>query len=220
MATENVRPQIIIDSHEPIMARLNIGAHILRRIPVLLNVSIEPTNDCNLNCSYCLRTKREIGYMSMNLFKKIIRQIPPYVRVALSFGGESILHPNFGNMVQLCKHRFRSLRVYSNGIRRYPEGIEVIVNPKPPKSIITEDFKIDPDSPFMPKPKRSYCQQLYRYLAILWNGDVTLCCSDIQGSHVIGNLKTQSLKQVWDSSEYEELRTVGHCVGCEVYRYI
>jgi MoaA/NifB/PqqE/SkfB family radical SAM enzyme len=197
---------------------VNVKDMLVKPMRIIFDVGIELTNDCNMSCPYCWRKDRKIGYMDMELFKKIIKQIPFYARVGLSYAGESILHPRFKEIVDMCQGKFRDLVTYSNGILPYPPGIRVIKYPKPPQFIVTKDFKIAEGSR-APERVSSYCKQLFKYIAILWNGDVTLCCSDLTGSKVIGNVSDRSIKDIWRSEEYEKLRAVGHCEGCEIYQY-
>lgn len=61
-----------------------------------LNVAIEITNHCNLNCIMCNNDKltRPRGYISMSLYKKIIDEIAaesPNTRIWLDFLGEPML---------------------------------------------------------------------------------------------------------------------------------
>lgn len=61
-----------------------------------LNIAIEVTNRCNLNCLMCTNDKltRKRGYMDMALYKKIIdetAQKNPYARIWLDFYGEPLL---------------------------------------------------------------------------------------------------------------------------------
>lgn len=61
-----------------------------------LNVGIEITNNCNLNCVMCNNDKltRPRGYMDMKLYKKIIDEISvmnPNTRIWLDFYGEALL---------------------------------------------------------------------------------------------------------------------------------
>lgn len=66
---------------------------------------IEPTNHCNLHCIMCPNGSGMVnikkGYMEYALYKKIIDEVRPYVSaVILSLGGESLLHPDFFDMVK------------------------------------------------------------------------------------------------------------------------
>jgi len=39
-----------------------------------------------------------------------------------------------------------------------------------------------------------------------WNGDVVLCCHDVDGFSKVGNVMETSMKEIWDSPLYEEYR--------------
>jgi radical SAM protein with 4Fe4S-binding SPASM domain len=43
---------------------------------------------------------------------------------------------------------------------------------------------------------------------ILYNGDVILCCMDWRRQHRLGNVRTQTLKEVWHSEAYQKIRRV------------
>lgn len=72
-------------------------------------VTVEITNNCNLKCTMCPRAymKSSTGYMSMLLFKKIIDEISMYKDIALVpfFRGESLLHPEFIEMMKYAKQK-------------------------------------------------------------------------------------------------------------------
>jgi radical SAM protein with 4Fe4S-binding SPASM domain len=79
----------------------------LRRSPFPHLHQIEPTNACPYLCIMCPRgnrMRREIGYMSMNLFCKVIDEAASYpgpVRekeIELFHFGESLLHPDIAAM--------------------------------------------------------------------------------------------------------------------------
>lgn len=182
---------------------------------LLTSVSIEPTNDCNMDCPYCWRKDRPIGYMDMDLYKKIVDQLPFYLRVCLSFGGESGLHPQLDQMIQYARGRFRQLQLYTNGTIEY-HNIHTVLGAKPPGYIITRDFKVV-GSP--PEAKYDKCRSLYRSMGVLWDGRVVPCCADIAGIHVMGDAKNSPLKDIWNSQTYQALRRIGHCANCEAYRY-
>ena len=72
-------------------------------------VTVELTNNCNLKCAMCPRVymKSSTGYMSISLFKKIIDEISTYNDIALVpfFRGESLLHPEFIEMMTYVKEK-------------------------------------------------------------------------------------------------------------------
>lgn len=61
-----------------------------------LNIAVEPSNYCNLNCVMCAndRLTRKRGVMDIRLYKKIINEIAeenPFTRLWLDFYGEPLL---------------------------------------------------------------------------------------------------------------------------------
>ncbi len=78
---------------------------------------IEPTNCCNLQCIMCPtgagKVNIEKGYMDFSFYKNIMDQIADFASaVTLAVNGESLLHPNFFDMVR-----------YATG-----KGIKVLLN--------------------------------------------------------------------------------------------
>ncbi len=56
------------------------------------------------------------------------------------------------------------------------------------------------------KDKPLICPWVFR-TAILWNGDVSVCCADFDGQALVGNiLEEGSFKKIWRSKRYHEFR--------------
>ncbi len=77
-----------------------------------LEVDIELSTVCNLQCPMCFTTTDEFKskipriFMDMELLKKIIDEIAGKVpAVRLSLRGESTLHPEFINCIRYCKEK-------------------------------------------------------------------------------------------------------------------
>ncbi len=69
-------------------------------------VSLEFTNNCNLGCPECASGSgtmlRERGFMDPALYKKVIRELNPFIWYAsLYFQGEPFLHPDIFYFLQL-----------------------------------------------------------------------------------------------------------------------
>lgn len=60
-----------------------------------------------------------------------------------------------------------------------------------------EGRKITPDS---------CCGRALSQFSILWDGTVSLCCYDPQAKYPFGNLKTQSIREVYNSEHYLKFR--------------
>jgi len=58
-------------------------------------------------------------------------------------------------------------------------------------------------SQFIKKP----CTDIHVQLGIYWNGDVVPCCYDTDAFEVMGNLRENSLADIWNSPKYRDFRT-------------
>jgi radical SAM protein with 4Fe4S-binding SPASM domain len=50
------------------------------------------------------------------------------------------------------------------------------------------------------------CYRLWLTFTVLWDGRVSLCCADFDGRHILGDLRTQTIAQVWNSPAYRAVR--------------
>jgi radical SAM protein with 4Fe4S-binding SPASM domain len=76
-----------------------------------------------------------------------------------------------------------------------------------------------------PNSKKIPCSMLWNTLAVFGNGDVTVCCTDIVGDLVIGNILTDSLQSLWKGTKFNQMREIHRkrqfekipkCSDCEV----
>ncbi len=72
-------------------------------------ITVELTNQCNVSCTFCPRQSvdMKIGFMSMELYKKIIDEASEHlpVKLVIFFRGESLLHPEFIECVKYAKDK-------------------------------------------------------------------------------------------------------------------
>ena len=52
------------------------------------------------------------------------------------------------------------------------------------------------------------CGTPFSEVAILWNGDVVLCCYDYDGFNVIGNVHEEKLSKMWQGSKVNKIRAL------------
>ncbi len=53
---------------------------------------------------------------------------------------------------------------------------------------------------------RPPCFYLWETLIILWNGEVVVCCQDLRGELKVGDVKRESLMEIWNNPKLLELR--------------
>ena len=56
------------------------------------------------------------------------------------------------------------------------------------------------------KVKYVPCPYPWTSMSIYWNGDVVPCCIDFHGNYVVGNVKKDSIRDIWNSERLKELR--------------
>jgi len=56
------------------------------------------------------------------------------------------------------------------------------------------------------KSKRKPCALIWQRMVVDWNGDVVLCCDDWNHSVILGNLKKQTIKEIWKGEKLREIR--------------
>lgn len=84
-------------------------------------ITVEVTNNCNISCTFCNRQKvcMEIGYMSDELFYKIIDEASEHLPVKLVpfFRGEPLMHPHFVDFIKYAKSKgVGPIQMASNGL--------------------------------------------------------------------------------------------------------
>ncbi|MCF6290633.1 MAG: SPASM domain-containing protein [Desulfobacterales bacterium] len=55
-------------------------------------------------------------------------------------------------------------------------------------------------------PPHMVCPFCWQYLVVQWNGDVVACCRDYNGVNIMGNVRCDSLKDIWNGPAYEMFR--------------
>jgi radical SAM protein with 4Fe4S-binding SPASM domain len=75
--------------------------------------------------------------------------------------------------------------------------------------------------------RRDPCRLLWTDMVISWNGDVPLCCNDFENTIILGNIKDQSIGEIWGGEKLQRIREyhqkgefhrIPACAKCE-YNY-
>ena len=95
-------------------------------------LEIELVSDCNLKCTYCPRhhVNELIGYMNIDLFKKIVDEASEYPETILVLHrrGESMMHPNFNYMLNYVAGKFKEVQMATNCTLLNSNKYDAIIN--------------------------------------------------------------------------------------------
>lgn len=94
-------------------------------LPAPLTVYVEPTNRCNLSCSFCPQSladyRERAGYwehIDMGLYRKVVAELATMglKSLKLYFFGEPLLHPHIGEIVRLAKTACTRVELTTNAM--------------------------------------------------------------------------------------------------------
>lgn len=70
------------------------------------------------------------------------------------------------------------------------------------------------------------CTQLWKWMVVYWDGSVVLCCADMFSQTIVGDLKSDSISEIWNGPKMKNFRTqmVGRkrfevplCQDCDIH---
>ena len=70
------------------------------------------------------------------------------------------------------------------------------------------------------------CTQLWKWMVVYWDGSVVLCCADMFSQTIVGDLKSDSISEIWNGSKMKNFRNqmVGRkrfevplCKDCDIH---
>jgi radical SAM protein with 4Fe4S-binding SPASM domain len=70
------------------------------------------------------------------------------------------------------------------------------------------------------------CTQLWKWMVVYWDGSVVLCCADMFSQTIVGDLKSDSISEIWNGPKMKSLRNqmVGRkrfevplCQDCDIH---
>lgn len=50
------------------------------------------------------------------------------------------------------------------------------------------------------------CYRQWLTFTVLWDGRVSLCCADFDGREILGDLRTSTIREIWNNDRYREVR--------------
>jgi radical SAM protein with 4Fe4S-binding SPASM domain len=90
---------------------------------------IEISNICNLQCTFCPEVEREKKILSIDQFRKILKQVLPYSeQICLHLMGEPLAHPEFEKILNICNEEKAVVHLTTNGTYLQKFGFETFLN--------------------------------------------------------------------------------------------
>lgn len=81
----------------------------------LKKIYLEITNACNLSCTFCIKNKRHIKYLSLDEFKLITDKLVPYTDyLYFHILGEPLMHPYINEFIDIASKKF-NIQITTNG---------------------------------------------------------------------------------------------------------
>jgi len=78
-------------------------------------VYVEITNNCNLNCSFCIGNQRVKKFIEIEQFKILLSKLEGFTKyLYFHVMGEPLLHPNINELIDFASERF-FVNITSNG---------------------------------------------------------------------------------------------------------
>jgi len=93
-------------------------------------IYIETTNICNLNCTFCPKTKRNLQIMNVEQFSNVISKVKDYTDyVYFHIMGEPLNNPNLEEFLRICENEKLKVNITTNGTLLI-DKLEILKNSK------------------------------------------------------------------------------------------
>lgn len=91
---------------------------------------IEITSVCNLACSFCPQTKRQVNFIKIEDFIKILDEIKPHTDyIYFHVKGEPLLHPKIDQLLDLSHERGFKVNITTNGTLLHKAKHKIMMKP-------------------------------------------------------------------------------------------
>jgi radical SAM protein with 4Fe4S-binding SPASM domain len=78
-------------------------------------IYLEITNNCNLDCSFCVKNKRNKKFIALNDFEEVLSKIKGYTKyLYFHIMGEPLLHPQINELIDMASKDF-FVNITTNG---------------------------------------------------------------------------------------------------------
>lgn len=145
--------------------------------------------------------------------EKVVENIHTFIKMREKF---KINGPIIETIFYKMSENEREVKEFKNNWRNQVDHIRIIGR-------ISEQFsQYKKGNNKIPLRKKT-CRNLWERMTIYWDGRVTTCIADLDGKEIIGNLKENSIKEIWNGSrileikklhkkkKFNELKLCGNC---------
>lgn len=103
----------------------------LKNLPT--RVFIEPTNRCNMQCTYCIRDNMKRSFASLELddFKRALEGVPKGAYIIMTGNGEPMLNPKTPEMISFARENGFLVGIITNGSRLNERHARRLIEAKP-----------------------------------------------------------------------------------------
>lgn len=78
-------------------------------------IYVEITNNCNLNCDFCIKNSRKIEYINIGKFKILLNKLTGYTEyLYFHLLGEPLIHPNINELIDVASNNYK-INITTNG---------------------------------------------------------------------------------------------------------
>jgi len=173
------------------------------------SLGVELTNHCNLSCPCCASgsgtNNRERGYISQDLFRKIVDELSAYtISTMFYFQGESMLHPAFFDMLRQASTM--GVIISTNGHYLDENNCKLLAGSRFRKIIVSLD---------------GITEETYTKYRV--NGDLSkvldgilLLNAELSKSRSNNKLELQVLVNRYNEGELESIKEYGRSLGLKV----
>lgn len=156
-----------------------------------LNIYVEPTNICNLNCKFCYRDniEREINYLSLYAFNNIINKLPKGSVITFTGNGEPLMNINTYEMISIANTKGFKTRIITNGTALNKKNAKKLIDSNITNVVFSFD-SIDKDTYEKLRVNSKYFDTLKNILYFIKlardnNKNIFITISSVQSPEVI-----------------------------------
>lgn len=130
------------------------------------------------------------------VFKAAVQNIEALIEIHRGLKSETIIVLRMIQLAENSDHAREFKKLWEN------KGIHVELRQFFPWT----DKKMKDLGSYQKFPPGMPCPFPWQYLVVQYSGDVVPCCRDYDGLNVLGNVREQTLREIWNSSAYEWFR--------------